>query len=94
MQYEPLSRHMARRFLPHHDDIFRPAAHDTPILEWHPAGDGELLLCDGRPVARLACSARRWAWTVAGADAPMLRAGSRAEARQLAVFYARRTLGA
>lgn len=91
MRYEPLSRRPARHFLPAPGEIFRPAGGDGPLLEWRAeGGDAELLLCDGRPVARLARSGRRWWWGAVGADAPALAAGFREEARRLAEFYARR----
>lgn len=95
MQYEPLTRQSAGRFLPGGHDIFRAASRTGPLLEWRTdeAGD-ELLMGNGSPLVRLWCRNRRWFLSVIGSDAPPLRSGSRAEAQQLAVFYARRTVPA
>ncbi|QRG04956.1 hypothetical protein EZH22_17675 [Xanthobacter dioxanivorans] len=94
MQYEPLSRRPVRRFLPESDDIFRAQPDRPPPGAWEDGDQGdELLFCEGRPVARVLCRDRLWLWHVVGSPRPPMRAGSRAEARQLALFYARRTCG-
>lgn len=88
MEYETLARQSVRRFLPDHADTFRPAVEDH--LAWHDETSGEVLEHDGTPLVRLVCHDRRWTWDVLGSQAGPMRCGSRAEARQLAMFYARR----
>lgn len=87
MKYETLIREPVRRFLPDHGDIFRATdAH----LKWRAETSGEVLEVDGSPLVRLACHERRWSWEVIGDQAGPMRCGSQAEARLLALFYARR----
>ncbi|MFG1374518.1 hypothetical protein V5F32_20265 [Xanthobacter oligotrophicus] len=52
----------------------------------------ELLGCNGTPLVRLDCRNQRWFFSLVGSEATPIRSGSRAEARLLAVFYARRTV--
>lgn len=96
MQYEPLTTQSVRRFLPRFlpdtGEVFQPALHDGPLLEWSTDEDGaEVLKSNGTPLARLDCRARRWFFTPVGSGAEAIRSGSRDEARLLAVFYARRS---
>lgn len=93
MQYESNAHIPAPIFLPDHGNVFSGMEKTPKLLEWvaeHAAN--EVLLCNGRPVARIICNNRRWSWSRTGG--PAMHAGSRAEARQLATFYARRTFGA
>ncbi|MFG1200905.1 hypothetical protein V5F29_00735 [Xanthobacter aminoxidans] len=94
MHHDGASRGRVRHFFHEAGSFFRAPPGSEPILEWRAEAPGtEVLVCDGMPVARLDCNDRRWTWRVLDdASAPM-RAGSEAEARLLARFYARRLHG-
>lgn len=91
MQPQPLLRSTTRHFLPDHHDVFRPIGQQLPILEWEGDAGDDLLFLDGQPIARVLCRGRHWFLSITDSARPYLRTGSRAEARQLAVFYALRT---
>lgn len=92
MHYDAPSRGSIRHFLTEGGNFFAPPGSE-PTLEWREQKPGsEVLVCDGMPVARLDCHDRRWTWRALDAAAP-IRAGSQAEARLLATFYARRLHG-
>lgn len=83
-----------RLFLSEGGHFFHAPPGSEPILEWREKASGsELLICDGMPVARLDCADRRWTWRVLDDASTPIRAGSEAEARLLARFYARRLHG-
>lgn len=97
MQYEPLERIPLHRIFSGIPDILpgERVDHANSRFSWdHDTGCDEILSCDGRPVARVLRRGGRWLWQAVGTAGPELRTGSRAEARQLAVFFARRTCGA
>ena len=95
MLYDSFDRTSLRRYLPARPDTLQASADGAPILEWSAEFAGARTLSrDGVPLVRLTCRGRRWCWRVLAAEAPPIRSGSEAEARQLALFYARRTAGA
>lgn len=94
MHYDAPSRGSVRHYLSDGGDFLQAPPGAEPILEWREKAPGtELLICDGLPVARLDCHDRRWTWQVLDDASAPIRAGSRAEARLLARFYARRLHG-
>lgn len=91
MEYDTFDRTTLRRYLPARADTLETSVAGRPILEWSEDAEGCTLLRDGVPLVRLTCHDRLWSWRViAGEDAP-IRSGSQDEARQLALFFARRT---
>lgn len=91
MQYEPFDRTTLRRYLPARADTLETSVAGSQILEWSEDTESCTLLRDGVPLVRLTCRDRLWSWRVIASEAPPIRSGSQAEARQLALFYARRT---
>lgn len=90
MHYEAPTRGSVRHVLTGDGDFLPSSGKGGPMLEWTGEGESETLLCDGTAVVRLSCHDRLWSWRVLDGDAAPLRAGCRAEARQLAAFYALR----
>lgn len=92
MQYDVIARGGLRRYLPARADTLDNSVGGAPILEWRADDTGaQTLLRDGVALVRLTCRDRRWSWRVIAEPAAPIRSGSEAEARALAVFYARRT---
>lgn len=92
MHYDAIERTTLRRYLPARADTLETSVRGQPILEWSEEDAGtHTLLRDGVPLVRLTCRDRRWSWRVLAEDAAPIRSGSKAEARALALFYARRT---
>ncbi|MEP9353812.1 hypothetical protein ABLE93_09455 [Xanthobacter sp. KR7-65] len=91
MHYEAPIRGAVRHFLAEGGEFFRATGDGDVILEWKSEdASEETLLRDGAPIVSLFCRERRWMWQVMDGTSAPIRAGSRAEARQLATFYARR----
>ncbi|MFG1228247.1 hypothetical protein [Xanthobacter wiegelii] len=94
MHHDAASRGPIRHFLHEAGSFFHAPPGSEPILEWRAKAAGsEVLICDGMPIARLDCHDRRWTWRVLDDASAPIRAGSEAEARLLATFYARRLHG-
>lgn len=90
MEYEAPTRSAVRHVLTEDGDFFRLPSTGVPLLEWAHDDHGEVLMSEGTPLVRVVCHDRRWTWRALDAESAPIRAGSRAEARLLAAFYARR----
>jgi hypothetical protein len=94
MHYDAANQATIRHVLGGSGTFLSATTGSEPILEWRAKSPGtEVLVCDGMPVARLDCHDRRWTWRVLDDASAPIRAGSEAEARLLATFYARRLHG-